>query len=161
MRRLSPYLLGLVAIGLAFPTLASAAQVTCAPSPPASAPMASRPRPFGSVWSAGSLVYAPDGGPPTATAEAALRTRARHAYEVGRGLRGLRRAVVVVPMAGLSPVGRWAVRRDIAAPVLAAAVLAAGLADSLGCLAAGLGGVLGLAAGLGLGTAPLIVLRRV
>ena len=57
-------------------------------------------------------------------------------------------------------VGGWVARRDIGAAGLTAAVLAAGLAGSLGCLAAGFGGVMGLAAGLGLGATPLIVFRR-
>jgi len=59
-----------------------------------------------------------------AVAESTLEGRARHAFEVGRVLLGLRRSVVVVPMAALSliacgrPVATW-----LAAGLLAAVVV--------------------------------------
>jgi hypothetical protein len=56
--------------------------------------------------------------------------------------------------------GLSAVRRGVHGSGVAAAALVASLAGSLGCLVAGLGGVVGLVAGLGLGAAPLIALRR-
>jgi hypothetical protein len=57
-------------------------------------------------------------------------------------------------------IGLWTVRRGVRGRGVAAAGLVAVLAGSLGCLIAGLGGLGGLALGLGLGAAPLLALRR-
>lgn len=56
--------------------------------------------------------------------------------------------------------GLSSVRRGVHGSGVAAAGLVASLAGSLGCLVAGVGGVVGLVAGLGLGAVPLIALRR-
>lgn len=56
--------------------------------------------------------------------------------------------------------GLSAVRRGVGGSGVAAAGLVASLAGTLGCLVAGVGGVVGLIIGLGLGAVPLIVLRR-
>jgi hypothetical protein len=67
---------------------------------------------------------------------------------------------LVAGVAGGALIGVWAVRRGVHGRGVAAAGLVAGLAGSLGCLAAGIGGLLGLAVGLGVGALPVITLRR-
>lgn len=54
----------------------------------------------------------------------------------------------------------WSRQRGLSTPALASAGLVAGLAGTLGCLAGGTGGLIGLGLGLTLGTAPLLAWRR-
>ena len=56
--------------------------------------------------------------------------------------------------------GLSSVRRGVHGQGVAAAGIVASLAGSLGCLVAGVGGIVGLVAGLGLGAVPLMALRR-
>ncbi len=63
-------------------------------------------------------------------------------------------------IAGGLVIGAWSVRRDLRGRGLAAAGLVAVLAGSLGCLIAGVGGLVGLSLGLGLGATPLLAFRR-
>lgn len=175
-----------------------------------------------------------------ATADAALETRARQAYETGRWMLGLRHAAAVVPMAALSLIAcgrptatvtgaivlaavvvvcewngrqlgrgsrigllaglvpllvpviletsgrvcgsslcsfypaaclgggvvagalliQWCRWRRVGAAGMCAAGTVAGLAGTLGCLVAGLSGLLALAVGLGLGAVPVLAWRR-
>ena len=55
---------------------------------------------------------------------------------------------------------QWGRRRGLSTSGLLAAGTVAGLAGTLGCLAGGTGGIVGLALGLTLGTAPLLAWRR-
>jgi hypothetical protein len=63
-------------------------------------------------------------------------------------------------VAGGLVIGAWSVRRGLRGQGLVAAGLVAILAGSLGCLIVGVGGLAGLALGLGLGAMPLLALRR-
>jgi hypothetical protein len=63
-------------------------------------------------------------------------------------------------VAGGGLVAYWVTGRGVRGMAVVAACAVASLAGSLGCLVAGVGGLLGLAAGLGLGVTPILVTRR-